>query len=90
MLPGYGWSTVGAEQNDPDTLNNLLFGHIEQTLFFNDLFPDVIPSTSSFGTADSMRDEDPAFMGNENISHVSFHDSDHIQQGKCSFRAFSG
>ena len=82
MLPGFGWSTVGAEQNDPDTLNNLLFGHIEQTPSFNDLFQDVLPSTSSFGPADSMRDDDPAYMGNDSSSHVSFHDPDNTVQGE--------
>lgn len=81
MLPGFGWSTVGAEQNDPDTLNNLLFGHMEQTPSFHDLFNDSASNPSAFPLMGSMNDEDNGFLGNDSSTQFSFHGDDGASQG---------
>lgn len=75
MLPSFGWSTVGAEQNDPDTLNNLLFGPIEITPSFNDLFPDPMEDSSSFGFHGTSRDEDNGLVGNDSSSPFILNDN---------------
>ncbi|KAK8810283.1 hypothetical protein WA538_002858, partial [Blastocystis sp. DL] len=58
MIPSFGWSTVGAEQNDPDTVNNLLFGHIEATPTFSDVLADQLDDSSSFGLLGSSKSDD--------------------------------
>ena len=58
MIPSFGWSTAGAEQNDPDTVNNLLFGHIEATPAFSDVFADQLDDSSSFGLLGSSKSDD--------------------------------
>lgn len=81
MLPSFGWSTVGAEQNDPDTLNNLLFGPIEMTPSFNDLFPDPLEDSSSFGLHGASRDEENTLTGNDTNSPFVLNENELIQPG---------
>lgn len=53
---------MGAEQNDPDTVNNLLFGHIEATPSYLDLFNEQMDDSSSLGLlGNSKSDETPMF-----------------------------
>ena len=67
MFSNFGWSTVGAEQNDPDTVNNLLFGHMEMTPTLGDLFPDAMDDSSSYGVYSSVKDDDSVFYNLDNV-----------------------
>lgn len=82
MLPSFGWSTVGAEQNDPDTLNNLLFGPVEMTPSFNDLFPDINDETSSFGLFGSTRDDETTLSTNDSSSLFNINENDLVRTGR--------
>lgn len=82
MLPSFGWSTVGAEQNDPDTLNNLLFGPVEMTPSFNDLFPDINDESSSFGLFGSTRDDETTLSTNDSSSYFNVNENDLIRTGR--------
>ena len=65
MLPSFGWSTVGAEQNDPDTLTNFMFGPAGLTNSLGDIFADQQDDYSSFGLSGTSKEEDSAIAGNE-------------------------
>lgn len=82
MLPNFGWSTVGAEQNDPDTLNNLLFGPVEMTPSFNDLFPDINDEASSFGLFGSTRDDETTLSTNDSSSLFNINENDLVRTGR--------
>ena len=58
MIPSFGWSALGAEQNDPDTVNNLLFGHMEEPTLFQDLLPDALDDSLSMGLLTHSKSDD--------------------------------
>lgn len=60
MYPSLGWSTVGAEQNVPDTVNNILFGNMEDEPIFPDFFHDPLDDSSSVSLRAMSRSEDPS------------------------------
>ena len=65
MLTSFGWSTVGAEQNDPDTLNHLLFGPTEMSSSFGDLIFDQHDDYSSFGVSGASKEEESVINGTD-------------------------
>ena len=58
LLPTVDWGTVGTEQGNPDTVNNLLFGHVEATPSFTELFLDPLDDSSSYGQLGASRDDE--------------------------------
>lgn len=72
MLTSFGWSTVGAEQSDPDTLNHLLFGSTDMSNSFGDMMFDQHDDYSSFGVSGASKEEESVITGTEwgtNASH---------------------
>lgn len=65
MIPSFGWSALGAEQNDPDTVNNLLFGHMEEPTLFQDLLPDALDDSSSMGLLTHSKSDDTSVHPSE-------------------------
>ena len=65
MIPSFGWSALGAEQNDPDTVNNLLFGHMEEPTLFQDLLPDAMDDSSSMGLLTHSKSDDTSIQPSE-------------------------
>ena len=81
MIPSFGWSTVGTEQNDPDTVNNLLFGHIEATPSYVDIFNDQMDDSSSFGLLGNSKSDDNGMFALEN--HLPLNESIQIPEANC-------
>ena len=65
MLTSFGWSTVGAEQSDPDTLNHLLFGSADMSNSFGDMMFDQHDDYSSFGVSGASKEEESVITGTE-------------------------
>ena len=65
MLASFGWSTVGAEQSDPDTLNHRLFGSTDMTNSFGDMMFDPHDDYSSFGVSGASKEEESVITGTE-------------------------
>ena len=65
MLTSFGWSAVGAEQNDPDTLNHLLFGPTDMGNSFGDMMFDQHDDYSSFGVSGASKEEESVVTGTE-------------------------
>lgn len=81
MLPSFGWSTVGAEQNDPDTLTSFMFGPAGLTNSLGDIFPDQQDDYSSFGLSGTSKEEDSSNTGNE-VNVNILHDTEMPSGGK--------
>ena len=80
MLTSFGWSTVGAEQSDPDTLNHLLFGSADMSNSFGDMMFDQHDDYSSFGVSGASKEEESVITGTEWGTSAS-HDTEVFLQG---------
>ena len=72
---------MGTEQNDPDTVNNLLFGHIEATPNYVDIFNDQMDDSSSFGLLGNSKSDDNAMFTLD--AHLPLNDSIQIPGTGC-------